>query len=295
MAEIPRWLKRSALNVQRETAEREDEIARKSARRKRLAVQLPSAAAFWGGTSYLLFLAGNAVYGSLFSSRDVKAEVLYELQNPPRSAVVVLDEREKSIDAVVAETVAEQETEKGIETKIEPPKYDKPAGQKTEKPKEQKSKPQTNIGEQKTKQQTSIKPNSRYGEIIRKWDGWMTYACNKFNVPKAWGYALIDAESDWNWKNSSAGAIGPGQLMPSTARALGVNPHNPEENICGAIKQLRYLLDKYDGNKNLALAAYNAGSGSIKNGKLPNIKETTTHRERFYQRVPYFEAALKDR
>lgn len=75
---------------------------------------------------------------------------------------------------------------------------------------------------------------------------------------------------------SGAGAVGIMQLMPSTARSLGVDPYDPEENIYGAAKLISKYLKQYDGDVSLALAAYGAGPGAVdKYGGVPPYKETT--------------------
>lgn len=77
---------------------------------------------------------------------------------------------------------------------------------------------------------------------------------------------------------SPAGAIGLMQLMPATARSLGVDPWNPSQNIMGGARHLRALLDRFDGRIDLALAAYNAGSGAVtRYGGVPPYAETRSY------------------
>jgi soluble lytic murein transglycosylase-like protein len=92
--------------------------------------------------------------------------------------------------------------------------------------------------------------------------------------------AVISAESGWNPSAvSPKGAVGMMQLMPKTASDMGVdNRYNPEQNIEGGVKYLKYLLDKFNGNLTLALAAYNAGPTRVeKTGGVPSIPETMNY------------------
>ena len=100
-------------------------------------------------------------------------------------------------------------------------------------------------------------------------------AARRHGVPEELFLRLVQQESGWNPKAvSSKGAIGLAQLMPATARSLGVDPRNPSENLDGGA---RYLAAQYREFRDwqLALAAYNAGPGAVeKYNGIPPFRET---------------------
>ena len=128
--------------------------------------------------------------------------------------------------------------------------------------------------------------------------GWIAkailYYSYKYNVDPLIMSALIDTESKFNQNAvSSAGAIGMGQLLPSTASALGVNPYETLQNIEGACSYMATQLNNFNGDTRLALAAYNAGSDAIKQyGSVPPFEETQNYVTQITQKYSQLSGAL---
>jgi transglycosylase-like protein with SLT domain len=122
---------------------------------------------------------------------------------------------------------------------------------------------------------------SKYNEII-------VAAAKKFDVDAALVSAVIKAESDYNPRIvSNKGARGLMQLMPATAKRFGVtNSFDPEENIHAGTRYLRWLLKTFDGNADLAVAAYNAGEGNVwKYEGVPPFRETVNYINRIAKHI----------
>jgi soluble lytic murein transglycosylase-like protein len=119
--------------------------------------------------------------------------------------------------------------------------------------------------------------NSNYNksfikELIEK-------AAQKYGVNEKFVLAIAMAESGLNHNAvSNKGAIGVMQIIPSTASLLNINPNNLEQNIDGGVKYLRFLLNKYSGNYELAAAAYNCGPNNVdKYNGIPPFSETINY------------------
>ena len=122
---------------------------------------------------------------------------------------------------------------------------------------------------------------SKYNEII-------IAAAKKFDVDAALVSAVIKAESDYNPRTmSNKGARGLMQLMPATAKRFGVtNSFDPAENIHAGTRYLRWLLKTFDGNADLAVAAYNAGEGNVwKYDGVPPFRETVNYINRISKHI----------
>ncbi len=132
------------------------------------------------------------------------------------------------------------------------------------------------------------KAERRFGPII-------TRAASRHKVDASLVKAVIMAESRYNPQAiSKMGAKGLMQLMPGTARALGVeDAFNPEHNINGGVKYLKQLLNQFGGDVKLALAAYNAGSKNVKdyNG-VPPFKATRYYIKKVFEYYKYYKDNL---
>jgi soluble lytic murein transglycosylase-like protein len=121
----------------------------------------------------------------------------------------------------------------------------------------------------------------------KRYDSVIESLCRKYEMDTALVKAVIKTESDFDpFAVSSKGAQGLMQLMPGTARDMQVrNPLDPNQNLQGGICYLRKMLDMFDGDMKLALAAYNAGFNTVIEcgWRVPNIPETRD----YVQKVMY--------
>ncbi len=127
---------------------------------------------------------------------------------------------------------------------------------------------------------SNAKNNSRGIQAPTQYEPYIREASQKHNLDPRLIKAIIKQESDYNTQNiSRAGAQGLMQLMPGTAKNLGVsNSLNPYENIHGGTKYLKMMMVNFNGDLTKALAAYNAGPEAVKKyGRVPPYKETQNY------------------
>lgn len=117
-------------------------------------------------------------------------------------------------------------------------------------------------------------------ERLHRWDSVIRAAAQRYQLPESLLRAVIHTESNYYPQAvSRAGAAGLMQLMPKTAKALGVrDPFDPGQSVHGGSRYLRLLANRYDGDMVLVLAAYNAGAGNVeKYGGVPPFAETRAY------------------
>lgn len=131
-----------------------------------------------------------------------------------------------------------------------------------------------------------LKPKTERGKFSKRFTGnyrgqfleHARKAARQHNIPEDLFLRLVQQESGWNpAAKSHKGALGLAQLMPQTARLLGVNPHDPIQNLEGGARYLSWQYRKFKSWP-LALAAYNAGPKAVeKHGGIPPYKETQNY------------------
>jgi len=127
------------------------------------------------------------------------------------------------------------------------------------------------------------------GPIFKsKFDKLIVEAAKKFDVDASLVSAVIKAESDFNPREvSNKGARGLMQLMPGTAQRFGVtDSYDPAANVYAGVRYLHWLLKTFDGNADLAVAAYNAGEGNVwKYNGVPPFRETINYVNRIARHI----------
>jgi soluble lytic murein transglycosylase-like protein len=128
--------------------------------------------------------------------------------------------------------------------------------------------------------------------LISPYDHWIRTACRKHSLDPALVMAVIHAESQFDpLAVSPKGAVGLMQLSPIVTRELGIDdPFDPQLNIDGGVQYLKFLLDTFDGDKELALAAYNAGPTQVyRYNGVPPFKDTQKYLEQVFRYLTFYQ------
>lgn len=132
----------------------------------------------------------------------------------------------------------------------------------------------------------SYSPSSSYSYWSNQYDHLINQAAELYGIPFPLVKAMIKVESNFNPKAvSPKGAQGLMQIIPATANFLNIyDVFDPEENIKGGTRYLRYLLDRFDGKWSFAIAGYNAGPERVERHQgIPPIKETQNYVKKVIQ------------
>lgn len=133
-------------------------------------------------------------------------------------------------------------------------------------------------------------------DAVRPWTVVIAVAAERFELPVTLLWALVRTESRGRYRvESRAGAVGLAQLMPATARAMGVHDRtNPYHSVMGGARYLRLQINRFDGDLRLALAAYNAGPGAVlKYGGVPPFEETQRYVPKVLRRFSQYRDCMR--